>query len=165
MLNAIKPSMEATPRSSTDQSVQIPENVPTTIPPSDSNAPLLPVSNGDPSLLGVDRPPRRGPSPNPLGAVMGSSASGSSLRPGGPRMWDGGMDGLLERKAERDLTNVKLAKNQIVSSSSSHSSLQTAAKPHTGATRANRTFATDDWPTGSNADPVAGSFRCGYCRA
>ncbi len=37
-----------------------------------------------------------------------------------PRMWDGGMgtDGIGDKAKERDLTNTKLAKNQLVRASS-----------------------------------------------
>lgn len=33
-------------------------------------------------------------------------------------MWEGGIDGMGEAKKERDLTNTKLAKNQLVSNGS-----------------------------------------------
>ena len=35
-----------------------------------------------------------------------------------PRMWEGGIDGTGGMKRERDLTNTKLAKNQLVSNGS-----------------------------------------------
>jgi voltage-gated potassium channel Kch len=77
----------------------------------DANVPLLPVS--------ADRAPStavsRGVSPLPGAAPMSASGSGGVPRAPAPRMWDGG--DIMSDKRERDLTNTKLAKNQLVSAS------------------------------------------------
>ena len=93
---------ENTPRVSVDMappttasSMQMTPNV--TV--EDVGTPLLPIStdqNGH-----VPPPPKRGPSPLP----------GSNRPPAPPRMWDGN-DGMSDKKG--DLTNIKLAKNQLV---------------------------------------------------
>ncbi|ODN73502.1 hypothetical protein L202_08005 [Cryptococcus amylolentus CBS 6039] len=103
-------SVASSPRQSLDQPTSIPN-------PGDDDVPLLPISN----------PPETSP---PSTTVHSRARSVSPLPPGGnaqgqwagqggsqPKMWDGGMDGTGaaagERK-ERDLTNTKLAKNQLV---------------------------------------------------
>lgn len=65
------------------------------------NAPLLPLSNEIPAYT-----PQASTKPVPVTA-------GLTGRPAVPRMWDGAMDGPGDRSA-KDLTNTKLAKNQLV---------------------------------------------------
>ncbi|WVR05008.1 hypothetical protein IAU60_002020 [Kwoniella sp. DSM 27419] len=87
-----------------------------------ASAPLLPTIASSmqtplPNSNGTSR--TRAISPMPMSGGMAPSSSASSARGLGsvPRMWDGGVDGtgLTEKAArDKDLTNVKLAKNQLV---------------------------------------------------
>ncbi|ORY25736.1 hypothetical protein BCR39DRAFT_471139 [Naematelia encephala] len=69
----------------------------TSLPQPSAHAPLLPTS--------IEPTPRRGNSPNPSG-----TSNANRL----PRMWDGGSEAVESKNKERDLTNIKLAKNQLV---------------------------------------------------
>ncbi|WWD15742.1 hypothetical protein CI109_100164 [Kwoniella shandongensis] len=110
------------PRESLDE--QDPSQQPLMVPapPTETtfNTPLLPTVA--PSVSGTPVPTARpraiSPLPPQQGTGMIASGSASSQRAGIPRMWDGGVDGLgsdpKSAAKERDLTNVKLAKNQLV---------------------------------------------------
>ncbi|WVQ78074.1 hypothetical protein IAT38_000155 [Cryptococcus sp. DSM 104549] len=106
-------SSPASARSSIDQPAN---TLPTT---HTDDLPLLPVSapsgstvNPSPNSQAHTRAASRAISPNP---PMQSSGMGAGPF---PRMWEGGLDGtgggVGEAKKERDLTNTKLAKNQLV---------------------------------------------------
>ncbi|ADV20557.1 hypothetical protein I305_06196 [Cryptococcus gattii E566] len=94
-----------TPRASIEQ--------PTITPVSTDNIPLLPLSSQDaqtatPNGPSLSRPRSTSPFPG-SGTTNQRAAFGNA-----PRMWEGGIDGMGEAKKERDLTNTKLAKNQLV---------------------------------------------------
>ncbi|OWT42211.1 hypothetical protein J008_00982 [Cryptococcus neoformans] len=94
-----------TPRESIEQT--------TTTPASTDNIPLLPVSSQDtqtntPNGPSLSRP--RSISPLPMSGIVNQRAAFGNA----PRMWEGGIDGTGEMKRERDLTNTKLAKNQLI---------------------------------------------------
>ncbi|RSH91148.1 hypothetical protein EHS25_009447 [Saitozyma podzolica] len=101
----ISPSVSSRP--SYDDEATLPNNLP--IPEGAApSAPLLPTNSADlPTGSTLSR--TRGVTPGP-------SASASIQRGVGttPRMWDGGFDGTETKAARADLTNVKLAKNQLV---------------------------------------------------
>lgn len=97
-------SADVTPRTSLDVGSALAQSTPDAPVPAD-NAPLLPISADHTGPISM----KRGTSPMPGGA-----ANGSRDRPA-PKMWDGGTDGVSDRKSEKDLTNTKLAKNQLVS--------------------------------------------------
>jgi hypothetical protein len=92
-------STDVTPRVSMEAAPMIQQTP--DLPSSGDNAPLLPVSV-DHSAVAMAK---RATSPMP--------PSGSRDR-AVPRMWDGGGE-TIGSKSERDLTNTKLAKNQLVS--------------------------------------------------
>ncbi|WWD10372.1 hypothetical protein V865_008507 [Kwoniella europaea PYCC6329] len=97
----------------------------TSLPTENSSAPLLHTFSNTPTP--TPQVPSTAPlartraiSPLPPSSNMVPSSSASSVRGLGnlPRMWDGGPDGTpvssMSEKMRGDLTNVKLAKNQIV---------------------------------------------------
>ncbi|WRT66932.1 uncharacterized protein IL334_003897 [Kwoniella shivajii] len=95
----------------------------TSLPTESSSAPLLPIISNTPTPLVPSTAPMGRPraiSPHPSSGGMVPSASASSGRGLGnlPKMWDGGPDltplNSMSEKMRGDLTNVKLAKNQIV---------------------------------------------------
>lgn len=90
---------------------------------STDNIPLLPVSSQNtqtatPNGPSLSRP--RSASPFPASGTVDQRAAFGNA----PRMWQGGIDGTGETKRERDLTNTKLAKNQLVSNDSRNKSHQ-----------------------------------------
>lgn len=50
----------------------------------------------------------------PASHQKAGQVNGGPSRGPAPRMWDGGADGLGDLKSSKDLTNTKLAKNQLV---------------------------------------------------
>ena len=94
-----KPSPNGTPRSSLERERERPQS-PDQQPYPNTSAPLLPTTSTETSSY----PPAR--------------ANGPALPSGGakaqPRMWDGALDGPVDNKTSKDLTNIKLAKNQLV---------------------------------------------------
>ena len=85
---------------------------------SDTSTPLLPSFTAD----RMQPPNPAVPGRRPVSPLLSSSAMiangsiGSRAIAGLPQMWDGSMgpDGNLDKAKERDLTNTKLAKNQLV---------------------------------------------------
>lgn len=96
----LQPSPNDTPRSSLDRDRPRPQS-PDQQSYTNISAPLLPTSSTEtPSY-----PPARTNGPSLPSA--GAKAQ--------PRMWDGALDGPVDNKTSKDLTNIKLAKNQLVS--------------------------------------------------
>jgi hypothetical protein len=96
----LQPSPNDTPRSSLDRDRERPQSPDQQSYPSTS-APLLPTSSTEtPSY-----PPAR---------INGHAAQPSTAAKAQPRMWDGALDGPVDNKTSKDLTNIKLAKNQLV---------------------------------------------------
>jgi voltage-gated potassium channel Kch len=102
-------SPDASPRHSVESRPPSPvDRLPN--PEHTTSAPLLPTTSADAVTPFSQQPRARATTPN---LVPSNSAN---QRPMGntPRMWDGGFDGAEAKAARADLTNVKLAKNQIV---------------------------------------------------
>ena len=83
-----------------------------------TSTPLLPISTPVPAPLPYPTNINRravSPMPGSTGLVASSSAGNRGIS-GMPRMWDGGIgpEGNGDKAKERDLTNTKLAKNQLV---------------------------------------------------
>lgn len=96
-------SADVTPRTSMDRPLPVLQQTPELSSTGD-NAPLLPISSDQ----GSTPMPKRGTSPMP-------GITGARDRPM-PKMWDGVENPMSAGKSEKDLTNTKLAKNQLVSS-------------------------------------------------
>jgi len=101
----IQPSPNETPRSSLDEDRAIDRERERPQSPDQSylntsSAPLLPTTSSDPPSY---------PPPSRTNGI----AQTSTAKPQ-PRMWDGALDGPADTKTSKDLTNIKLAKNQLV---------------------------------------------------
>jgi hypothetical protein len=101
----VSPSVSSRP--SYDDEATLPNSLP--IPEGAApSAPLLPTNSADlPTGSTLSR--TRGVTPGP--SVSASTQRGVGTT---PRMWDGGFDGTETKPGRADLTNVKLAKNQLV---------------------------------------------------
>ncbi|KAK8869982.1 hypothetical protein IAR55_000552 [Kwoniella newhampshirensis] len=113
------------PRESLDESEEVQQSSTAPAPSTETtyNTPLLPTIAPSNSSTPLPSARSRAISPMPAQQSSGMIASGSTtsqrVGPAGvPRMWDGGVDGFggdpKSAAKERDLTNVKLAKNQLV---------------------------------------------------
>lgn len=115
LLSCVHPSCTLIPQpsivSSARASLDSPRQPISATAPSGSSAPLLPTSSQDTlPPYPASGPSRIKPSPNDTPTAPGR-------REVTPRMWDGGLDGppvVPRDMVKGDLTNVKLAKNQLV---------------------------------------------------
>ncbi|KAL7422184.1 hypothetical protein Q5752_002830 [Cryptotrichosporon argae] len=101
MSSLVNQKLHSTPASPDASPILAPVHLP---PPDATSAPLLPTT--------APAPKARAPSPI-LSVPMAETASGSAIGRSTPRMWEG-EEGRDARGRERDLTNIKLAKNQLV---------------------------------------------------
>lgn len=75
----------------------------------------LPLANGEPVAHYPPQPKRASPNPASI-PMQNSTRPAARLNEVTPRMWDGSFDGPVpEGRARSDLSNTKLAKNQVVS--------------------------------------------------
>lgn len=126
--NTPRASVEVTPATTATSRQMTPS-----VTVEDAAAPLLPVSTDQNGHVPL---PKRGPSPMPA----------ATRPPAPPRMWDGA-DGMSDKKG--DLTNIKLAKNQLVRVYELRRTALTA-----GAARTDRLVTTDDRSTRGDAGPA-----------